>query len=147
MHRARHVGRSVELLSPLGAHHPSSDSTWSLTWKDSLNPLEFLTEITWCRHEWLNHRTFVTKLCCMLSRFNHVWLFVTLWTVARQNLLSMGFSRQEYWSGLPCSPPGDLPTQGSNLRLLCLLHWEGGSLPLLLLLLSRFSRVRLCATP
>ena len=48
MHRARHVGRSVELLSPLGAHHPSSDSTWSLTWKDSLNPLEFLMEWVGC---------------------------------------------------------------------------------------------------
>ena len=34
------------------------------------------------------------------------------------------------WSGLPCPPPGDLPTQGSNLYLLCLLHWQVGSLPL-----------------
>ena len=45
----------------------------------------------------------------MLSCFNHVRLFATLWTVARQAPLSMGFSRQEYWSGLPCPPPGDLP--------------------------------------
>ena len=36
----------------------------------------------------------------------------TLWTVARQPPLSMGFSRQEYWSGLPCPPPGDLPHAG-----------------------------------
>ena len=36
----------------------------------------------------------------------------TLWTVARQAPLSMGFSRQGYWSGLPCSPPGDLPDPG-----------------------------------
>ena len=36
----------------------------------------------------------------------------TLWTVARQAPLSMGFSRQEYWSGLPCPPPGDLPNPG-----------------------------------
>ena len=130
MHQARCVGRSVELLSSLGACHPSSDSVWSLTWKGSLNPLEFLMEITWCRHEGLNHWTLVTKLCCMLSRFSHVWLFATLWTEARQNLLSMGFSRQEYWSGLPCPPPGDFPTRGSDLRLLCLLHWQAGSLPL-----------------
>ena len=41
-----------------------------------------------------------------------VWLFATLWTVARQAPLSMGFSRQEYWSGLPCPPPGDLPNPG-----------------------------------
>ena len=38
-----------------------------------------------------------------------------------------GFSRQEYWSGLPCSPPGDLPDLGSNPGLLCLLHWQVGS--------------------
>ena len=43
---------------------------------------------------------------------------VILWTVARQAPLSMGFSRQEYWSGLPFPSPGDLPTQGSNPGLL-----------------------------
>ena len=43
----------------------------------------------------------------VLSRFSRVQLFVMLWTVAHQAPLSMGFSRQEYWSGLPCSPPGD----------------------------------------
>ena len=40
--------------------------------------------------------------------------FVTLWTVALQAPLSMGFSRQEYWSGLPCSSPGDLPNPGTE---------------------------------
>ena len=49
---------------------------------------------------------------CMLSRFSHVQLFETLWTVAHGVPLSMGFSRQEYWSGLPCLPPGDLPDPG-----------------------------------
>ena len=48
----------------------------------------------------------------MLSCFSHVQLFATLWTVARQAPQSMGFSRQEYWSGLPCFPPGDLPDPG-----------------------------------
>ena len=47
----------------------------------------------------------------------------------------MGFFRQEYWSGLPFSPPGDLPDPGIE-----------PAFPALLLLLSRFSRVRLCAT-
>ena len=42
----------------------------------------------------------------------HVWLFVTLWILACQALLSMGFSRQEYWSGLSCPPPGDLADPG-----------------------------------
>ena len=49
---------------------------------------------------------------CLLSCFNCVWLCVSLWTVAHQATLSMGFSRQENWSGLPCPPPGDLPDPG-----------------------------------
>ena len=46
------------------------------------------------------------RACCL---FSHIQLFATLWAVAHQAPLSMGFSRQEYWSGLPCPPPGDLP--------------------------------------
>ena len=46
------------------------------------------------------------------NRFSHVRLFATLWTVGSQVPLSMGFSRQEYWSGLSYPPPGDLPEQG-----------------------------------
>ena len=49
---------------------------------------------------------------CMLSRFSYVRLFLILWTIACQAPLSMGFSRQEYWSGLPCPPPGDHPNSG-----------------------------------
>ena len=48
----------------------------------------------------------------MLSRFSCVQLFATPWTVACQAPLSMGVFRQEYWSGLPCPPPGDLPNPG-----------------------------------
>ena len=48
----------------------------------------------------------------MLSHSSHVQFFVTLWTVAYQVSLSMGFSRQEYWSGLPCPHPEDLPDPG-----------------------------------
>ena len=48
----------------------------------------------------------------ILSHISRVQLFVTLWTVAHQAPLSMGFSRQEYWSGLPFPPPGDLPDPG-----------------------------------
>ena len=46
---------------------------------------------------------------CMLSCFSRVQLFETLWIVALQAPLSMGFSRQEYWSGLLYPSPGDLP--------------------------------------
>ena len=48
----------------------------------------------------------------MLSRLGRVQLFVTPWTVAHQAPLSMGFSRQECWSGWPSPPPGDLPNPG-----------------------------------
>ena len=59
---------------------------------------------------------------CVLSCFSHVWLYATLWIVACQAPLSMGLSRQEYWNGLPCTAPGDLPTQGWNPGLPHLLH-------------------------
>ena len=49
---------------------------------------------------------------CVLSLFSHVWFFVIPWTVAHQAPLSMGFSQQECWSGLPCPPPEDLPDSG-----------------------------------
>ena len=51
-------------------------------------------------------------MCWVLSQFSCVQFFATLWTAARQTPLSMGFSRQEYWSGLPFLPPGDLPDPG-----------------------------------
>ena len=61
-------------------------------------------------------------LCaCVLSCFSCVWLFATLWTVARQAPLSKEFSRQECWSVLPRTPPGHLPNPGSNL---CCLHYR-----------------------
>ena len=52
-------------------------------------------------------------LCCAWL-LSPVLLFVTLWTVAHQAPLSMEFSRQEYWSRLPCPPPGDLPNPGTE---------------------------------
>ena len=52
----------------------------------------------------------------VLSHFSCVQLSVTLWAVAHQGPLSTGFSRQEYWSGLPCPPPEDLPNPEIKLR-------------------------------
>ena len=51
---------------------------------------------------------------CVISHFSRARLFVTPLTVAHQAPLSVGFSRQEYLSGLPCSPPGDLPDSGAG---------------------------------
>ena len=61
-----------------------------------------------------------------------VKLFVTLWTVACQAPLSMEYSRQEYWNGLPFPSPRDLPDMTQTLKpcLLHLLHWQADSLPL-----------------
>ena len=75
----------------------------------SFNSIQYWTKIK---------EFFKTSFQCVLSRFSPVRPFGTLWT--HQAPLSMGFSRQGYWSGLPCPPPGDLPTQGSNQCLLCL---------------------------
>ena len=69
----------------------------------------------------------VHSLCVHAQLFSCVWLFAILWTVAHQSPLSMGFSRQEYWSGLSCPPPGDLPNPGIEPTCLFhLLHWQGG---------------------
>ena len=70
-------------------------------------PFMLLSSLTQLETE-VHGRSFV----CVLCRFSHVWLFATPWTVARQAPLSMGFSRQEYWSGSPDPPPGDLPDSG-----------------------------------
>ena len=59
-------------------------------------------------------KTKQTYSCAVLSHFSHVQLFVTLSTIACQAPLSMGFSRQEYWSGLPCPPPGNLPNPATE---------------------------------
>ena len=77
------------------------------------------------RHDWATKTfTFIFKLlnksliyslnerstwCAVFSRFSYVWLFATPWIVAHQVPVSMGFSRQEQWNGLPFPPPGDLP--------------------------------------
>ena len=72
-------------------------------------------------HDWAANTFFLEliKVFCLfacikwlLSPFSHVILFVTLWTVAHLAPLSMKFSRQEYWSGLSCPPPGDLLDTG-----------------------------------
>ena len=101
----------------------------------------------------------IRTLGCMLSHFSHIRLFETPSTVACQAPLSMRFSRQEYWSGLLCPTPGDLPKPGIQPASLMSLTLAGGffttsatwEIPsncmLLLLLQSHFSHVQLCVTP
>ena len=95
-----------------------------------------------CPEKGLGSRVFASSaglsaeisLSRVLSHFSHVRLFATLWTVAHEAPLSMGFSRQEYWSGLPSPRPGDLPDPGiENPDLSYLpLQWQADSLPLVL---------------
>ena len=63
---------------------------------------------------------------CMLSLFSHVRLFATLWMVAHQASLSMGFSSQVYWHGLPCLPPADVQDPGIEPVSLTSLALTGG---------------------
>ena len=66
----------------------------------------------------------------MLSHFSLAQLFATPGTVALQVPLSMGFSRQKYWSGLPCPPPGDLSNPGIKPVFLVAPTLQVDSLPL-----------------
>ena len=61
---------------------------------------------------------------CVLSCWSHVWLFATLWIVARQAPLCMWIPHARYWGGLPYPSPGDHPTQGLK-SCLCFLPWQG----------------------
>ena len=90
-----------------------------LMWRaDSLEKTLMLGQIEGRRKEgqqrmrWLDGIIDSMDMLLLLSRFIHVWLCVTPWTVAHQASLSMEFSRQEYWNGLPLPAPGDLPDPG-----------------------------------
>ena len=63
----------------------------------------------------MSHLGTVKMGCAVLSHFRLVRLFTTQWTIALHDPLSMRFSGQEYWSGLPCPHPGDLPNPGIEL--------------------------------
>ena len=73
---------------------------------------------------------FILYCACILSHFSRVQLFMTLQSVARQVPLSLGFSRQEYWSGLPFPSPGDPPDPGLEPTSPMSPALTGGSLPL-----------------
>ena len=113
---------------PLWSHLWNSDSP-ALPWEASC-ALILILLLTLC-FQYISHlqpQLWHKKLFSLL--LSRVWLFVTPWTVAHQAPLAMGFSRQEYWSGLPCPSPGDLSEPGIKMSLLCLLCWQVHSLPL-----------------
>ena len=65
-----------------------------------------------CIFSYIDSKLFYSEV----KSLSRLWLFATLWTLARQAPLSMGFSRQEYWSGLPFPSPGDLLNPGIEPR-------------------------------
>ena len=67
---------------------------------------------SWIQLMWLE--SLDSDVCVCVCVFSRVWLFVTPWTVARQAPRSMGFPRQEHWSGLPFPPSEDLPNSGTE---------------------------------
>ena len=69
----------------------------------------YLPGTAWC---WMKCLACVLTTVAVLQSPSHVWLFATPLTVVHQAPLSMGFPRQEYWSGLPFPPPGDCPDPG-----------------------------------
>ena len=80
--------------------------------------------------EWkLNERTLITRckfrVYMQAQLLSRVQLFKTPWTTAHQASLYMDFSRQEYWSGFPFPPPGNLLNPGIKPTSLCLLLWAG----------------------
>ena len=87
---------------------------------------------------WTSHHIFCILTAVVCEFLSCIQLFVTPPATACQVPLSMEFSRKEYWSGLSFPSLGDLPSPGTEPYLLHFLYW---------LLLSHFSRVRLCATP
>ena len=88
---------------------------WS--WSKSISNLSFLIAL-------LTMLRCTAERACLLSCFSHVQFFASLWNVAHQAPLFMGFSRQVYWSGLPCPLPGYIPIQGSNSYHLCFLNFR-----------------------
>ena len=105
--------------------------SFSWGWYWSLSPVQCqkppsIVHPTLC----LSNSKQIKDLMCLLHAicFSHFQLFVTLWTLACQAPLSKGFFCQEYWSGLPCPPSGDLPKPRSNPCLLQIQHCQVGSL-------------------
>ena len=76
-----------------------SPATWASPSLERASPFKLTDKINQC-------------VCCMLICFSCVQLLETPWTIPHKATLSKGFSRQEYWSGLPFVPPGDLPAPG-----------------------------------
>ena len=83
-------------------------------------------------HDWATEQTeWNLEYECQVTSVVSDFFVTLLWTIAHQAPLSMGFYGQEYWTGLPWPPPGDLPNWWIESCLFCLLCWQAGSLPIM----------------
>ena len=118
----------MNLIEPLITFHES-------VYMHASNQTKWKTKYTACiSSKWENFllvffRTIIRILTmCVLSCFSCVQLFAVPWSVTHQAPLSMGFSRQECWNGLPCPPPGALPNPGIEPKSLMSPELAGGFL-------------------
>ena len=109
----RSLGREDPLEEGMATH--TSIFAWRILWTEEPGG-QWFKRVRLNNNIWFNvlSNTLIRhNICaCVLSHFSGVWLFATLWTIARQAPPSMGFSRQEYWGGLPFPLPGDFPDPG-----------------------------------
>ena len=111
-----------------GVHHCTKRENlwWLVRRRHTMNELVLLCNVwRWCliwgeikQMEVRETNSNTVTMVAVVSHYSCVQLFATPWTVACHAPLFMGFSQQEYWSGLPCPPQGGLP----DPHLLCLLH-------------------------
>ena len=123
--RTRRIGWTQTIhYSIIFSAHKLQNSTFSTS-----NHL--LRELNTCSNLEDKRKSLISYFFFMCTHFfSNVWLFVTPWTIVHQASLFMGLSYQEYWSGLHFLLQGIFLTQGLNLCLLKLLHWQLDSLPL-----------------
>ena len=107
-------GRSLE--EGMATH--ASIPAWNIPWTEEPGgPRSIASQSqTWVRRH-IHACVFIRVYAkCKCYSFSCLQRFATTWTVPSRAPLSIGFSRQEYWSGLPCSPPGNLPNPGIKPR-------------------------------
>ena len=114
----KHVLSDFSLLLTFHSMFSWSFFCMQFSWADFWSPFQ-VRDMPLPSEFWVTCLTLLYLLCMHAhthSCFSHVWVFATPWTVVCQAPLPMGFSRQEYWSGLSFASPGDLPNSGIKPR-------------------------------
>ena len=113
-----YYNHSCALLTK-GSSSLGVETVFLISYSQCQTPSRYSIFMKWIKNEIIQNPKLGNRRCkykscvCVYTQiFSCVQLFGTPWTMAHQAPLSMGFSRQEYWSGLPCAPPKDLPDPG-----------------------------------